>query len=369
MKILHITERPRFSGAEILIKDLSLSHINKHTVAITSINPIEDDFYEIMQLLQQEDVQLIIPDNPLSKLKRLSYLFKVFKDFQPDIIVGHSAIVSVYMRIVGVLFPKIKKVVVLHAAAADYESGDRLQKVEYFLQYFTDYVVGVSEWSQNTYQKRYKHVPCKTIYNGVDFEKFGKKYQEYRAEIRDSVFKAGENTFTILQVGRINEVKNQLLTLEAVLLLPKNIIDNVLLVFAGIIEDEEYYMKLKEVIESNHLNNNVNFLGARSDVNKLLYASDLYVMPSARENFSIAILEALFTGIPTLHSNISQFDYLEQYNFKHVYKVDLSDINTISETIANCIKNKAPFVHRDIDDFSFKKCSEQYLELFEEITK
>lgn len=82
---------------------------------------------------------VLIPDTALS------FLYKILKSYKPDIVVGHSAIVSAYFRIVGILFPKIKKVIVLHAA--DYEGSGRLQKAEYLLQY-------VSDWSADTYKNR-----------------------------------------------------------------------------------------------------------------------------------------------------------------------------------------------------------------------
>lgn len=368
MKILHITEKPRFSGAEILIKDLSLSHIDQHSVAITSFNPTEDDFQNMMQLLKEKGIELFIPDNALSKLNRLTFLFKVFREFQPDIVVGHSAIVSAYMRIVGVLFPKIKKVIVLHAAA-DYENSNRLQKAEYILQYFTDCVVGVSDSSRDVYQNRFMHVTCKTITNGIDLENFNSKHKRYRYRTRAEVFDVDDTSFVILQVGRINKIKNQLLTLKAVSMLENEKKQNVKIIFAGIIEDKEYYADINKFIEANNLMQNVEFLGARSDVNNLLYAADLFVMPSKRESFGIALVEALSTGIPTIYSGISQFDFLDKYNFENADQISLKDVNAFSNTILKTIQGNVSFVKRSLDDFSFEKCSREYLELFEEITK
>ncbi len=367
MKILHITEKPRFSGAEILIRDLAISHLDQANVAISSLNPTEDDFIETMQSLEAKGVQLFIPSHSLSKLERLTYLFKIFKSYQPDVVVGHSAIVSAYMRIVGVLFPKIKKVIVLHAAAADYEGGGRLQKTEYLLQYVTDYVVGVSDWSADTYKNRFNHVPCKAIYNGVELEKFNSENLQYRDDIRKNIFKMDDNTFVILQVGRVNKMKNQLLTLQAISMLDDEIKENLLIVFVGIIEDQNYYQEILEFCDNNRLTEKVQFLGARSDVNKLLFASDLYVMPSERENFSIAILEALSAGIPTIYSDIKQFEFLNKYDFKHTYKINLKNIKSYKESISLTIKEEVPFVQRNLEDFSFVKCSQQYMKLFEEV--
>ena len=366
MKILHITEKPRFSGAEILIRDLVMSHAHEVDIAITSLNPTEDDFQETMQVLKNNGAKLYIPKHSLSKTERLSYLFKIFREYQPDIIVGHSAIVSAYMRIVGVLFPSLKKVVVLHAAA-DYEGGGRLQTAEYILQYFTTYVIGVSDWSRDTYQNRFKKVPCKTIYNGVNLEKFTQQRNIDMNSIRKNIFKANINNFVILQVGRVNTVKNQLLTLQAISLLHDDIKRNILAVFAGIIEDRDYYQQILDFASKYKLTNQIKFLGARSDVNELLFASDLYVMPSERENFSIAILEALSTGIPTIYSDIQQFNFLNKYQYKNTFKVKLEDEDRFSQLISNVYEQKLKFIERDLSDFSFDNCSQQYMNLFKEL--
>ncbi len=366
MKILHITEKPRFSGAEILIRDLAISHLDQANVAISSLNPTEDDFIETMQSLEAKGVQLFIPSHSLSKWERLTYLFKIFKNYQPDVVLGHSAIVSAYMRIVGVLFPRTKKIVVLHAAA-DYDSSGRLQKSEYLLQYVTDYVIGVSDWSADTYKNRFKHVPCKAIHNGVELEKFNSENLQYRDDIRKNIFKIDDDSFVILQVGRVNKVKNQLMTLQAITMLDTNVKEKLLIIFAGIVEDEEYYQDIVEFCDKNDLTEKVQFLGARPDINKLLYASDLYVMPSERESFGIALVEALSTGIPAIYSDINQFDFLNKYNFTNTYKVDLKDISNYRKIISSIIKEQIPFSQRDLGDFSFSKCSQQYMELFKEI--
>lgn len=368
MKILHITEKARFSGAEILIRDLAISHIDKEAIAISALNPTEDDFKETMHSLEDKGVQLLIPKNPLTRLQRLSFLFKVFKNYNPDIVVGHSAIVSAYMRIVGIFFPKIKKVVVLHAAA-DYEGGGRLQKAEYLLQYMTDYVVGVSDWSANTYKNRFFHVACKAIYNGVDFSNFSNINLQSREDVRNKIFHAAPDNFVVIQVGRVSKMKNQLLTLQAVSRLSEDIKKSIKIIFVGIIEDKDYYNEIQKFLKENSLTEHVIFLGARSDIGKLLYASDLYVMPSERENFSIAILEALSTGIPVIYSNIFQFDFLNKYSYEQIYKVDLGDIDTYKNKIEHIIQDKVPFVSRNLEDFSFEKCSQEYMELFKEITK
>lgn len=59
---------------------------------------------------------------------------------------------------------------------------------------------------------------------------------------------------------------------------------------------------LKKLTEQYGLSNNVIFLGYRNDIHSLLSASDLYVMPSLIEGYSLALMEALRAGLPVVSS-------------------------------------------------------------------
>ncbi len=49
----------------------------------------------------------------------------------------------------------------------------------------------------------------------------------------------------------------------------------------------------------------VRFMGRQSDPRRYLWAADVFVMPSLREGFSIAALEAVGTGVPVLLTNVN----------------------------------------------------------------
>lgn len=61
--------------------------------------------------------------------------------------------------------------------------------------------------------------------------------------------------------------------------------------------------EIAEKIDHLGLKDNIILLGSRNDVNELLMAMDLYIMPSLYEGFAIASLEAQLSGVPVLLSD------------------------------------------------------------------
>jgi len=367
MRILHISEKLRFSGAELLIKDLTIRHSRNNLVAVGAFAPTEKSFLNLEKEMQESGVKLFIPFKTLSRFERLKFLIKTFKEFSPDIVVGHSAVVNAYLRIAGSLFPKMKKVIVLHSGSGDYEKERRLRYLEYMLQRFTDCVVGVSDWSSNIYRARFKKPYVVTIYNGVDVKKFQNPIRKKKRDfIRRRIFNAKSEDFVIIQIGRIANEKNQLLTLKAINQL-YTIKKRLKLIFAGPIEDNEYFYRVSSFIKKNNLHENVVILKSRTDIPDLLKSADLYVMPSIRENFSMALLEALASGIPIICSDINQFIFLDKYGFPNLWKFDLNNLSFYSKLIEYVFLKKPSFVQRNLDDFNIENTSNKYLLLFKEL--
>lgn len=132
--------------------------------------------------------------------------------------------------------------------------------------------------------------------NAIDTNKF-----KFNKEIRDQYRKElnlGNNKIYI-QVGEFNEQKNHEFTIK----LFKKIIEQepdskLLLVGTG-----EYFENIKDEITNNNLQNNTFLLGKRNDVNNLLMAADVYLMPSRFEGLSLAAIEAQASGIECLLSD------------------------------------------------------------------
>lgn len=103
----------------------------------------------------------------------------------------------------------------------------------------------------------------------------------------------------VLQVGRLDVVKNQMFTLEIAKKM-RGIGEEFLILFVGRGALEE---TLRSEIEANDLGNFVKLLGVRSDVSELLQAADFFILPSLVEGFPVVLVEAQAAGTSCLVSD------------------------------------------------------------------
>lgn len=106
------------------------------------------------------------------------------------------------------------------------------------------------------------------------------------------------NDIMLISVGELNKNKNHNVVLDAL----GDIQSSHLHYLICGIGDQEYV--LKEQARNLKIENNVHFLGYRSDIPQLLQASDIFIMPSLREGLSRSLMEAMAMGLPCIVSKI-----------------------------------------------------------------
>lgn len=136
------------------------------------------------------------------------------------------------------------------------------------------------------------------IPNAVSPEKFMLDRTVTAARVRQALDIAPECS-VILQVGRLDAVKNQRFTLAVAHNLRRSGAEFViLLVGRGNLEAE-----LRREIEAGGLKAQVRLLGVREDIPELLNAADLLILPSLVEGVPVVLVEAQAAGVPCLVSD------------------------------------------------------------------
>jgi glycosyltransferase involved in cell wall biosynthesis len=136
------------------------------------------------------------------------------------------------------------------------------------------------------------------ICNGVDTKRYGQSVD--RVLVRSQLGLAA-NARLIAMVGTLKKVKGHCYMIETMASLVSQFPDLHLL-FIG---DGELRDELEAQVAALDLCERVHFLGNRHDVPDLLAASDIFVLPSLWEGLSMALLEAMASGLPVVASKVS----------------------------------------------------------------
>lgn len=133
------------------------------------------------------------------------------------------------------------------------------------------------------------------IKNGIDISKFSFN-NKIREKIREK-FGISKNTYTIVNIGRMNISKNHFFMIEIMKKLEK-IDKNIKLYLIG---DGELKEKIEEKIKEYNLKNII-LLGVQKNVNEILNGMDLMLFPSSYEGLGIVAIEAQVNGLNVLAS-------------------------------------------------------------------
>lgn len=134
------------------------------------------------------------------------------------------------------------------------------------------------------------------INNTINPKKFF--YSNYYREKYRNEFGFSDKDLVLVSVGRVEYPKNQMFLIEIMRKL-NEIDDRYKLLIVGNGAD---YEKLNKFVQEKNVRN-IFFLGQRSDINNLLNASDIFMLPSFYEGFPIVVVEAQATGMQCMISD------------------------------------------------------------------
>src|SRR5690606_34397493 len=138
------------------------------------------------------------------------------------------------------------------------------------------------------------------IHNWYDSARFQPPSIEERVQARNLFGINNEETFVIVMIGNCSSQKNHEFLFHELGRLNFRNKKDFLLLHVG---QEEHGLPERELTEKLALEEKVKFLGFRDNILSVLHAGDVYVMPSTHEGFSIAVLEALATGLVVVLSD------------------------------------------------------------------
>lgn len=177
---------------------------------------------------------------------------------------------------------------------------------EWLCSWWTDVLITINREDydrakRRLHTKRVEYVP------GVGIDSKAIAGLTVSREERRRVWNIPERAVVALSVGELNQNKNHALAIQAI----------------GQIKGEEIHYvvcgqgeerrKLERLAKKLHLGDRVHLLGFCEDALEIFRCSDIFVFPSKREGLSVALLEAMASGLPTVCFSIrGNVDLIEE---------------------------------------------------------
>ena len=228
-------------------------------------------------------------------------LIRLFQENQYQIVHSNMNALSVFSLSAAAIAKVPVRICHNHSTSAPGEGMKNLIKhsLRPFAKVFPTHLcaccLAAGEW---LYGKRTMEKGIVTIINNaIDTKKYA--FDPYvRKEVRDELG-FDQDTFVIGHVGRFCYQKNQEFLIDIFDEIHRKDPKAVLLLI-GIGETQE---KIRKKIHSLGLDGSVLITGARSDVDRLYQAMDVFVLPSHYEGLAVACIEAQCAGLPVIVSN------------------------------------------------------------------
>ena len=175
--------------------------------------------------------------------------------------------------------------------------------IEKELSRWTDVLITINKEDYNRAKKEFHAKQVVYIPGvGIDTQKYGYKTltDDQIAEVRKNIG-VGENQIWLLSVGELNANKNHEIVIRAIAKLDTEDKKKIFYTIAG---QGDKKKELEKLIDELGLSEQVKLLGFRDDVPSLYESADVYMHPSFREGLSVALMEAMASGLPVIASRI-----------------------------------------------------------------
>jgi glycosyltransferase involved in cell wall biosynthesis len=305
-----------------------LDEIKRHSFSVKSeYLDVEDSGIAEQELWEEMTTHLIGDEDLMRKVQEFTIRAeRMAKTLQYDLIHAHDWLT--YPS--GMLARKISgKPLIVHIHATEFDRAggpgdERIHKIEHAGMTYADKVIAVSKYTAQMIMSRYR----------IDTGKIRIIHNAFSLPEKDQsnplrIFKGP----VILFLGRITLQKGPDYFLD----MAQRVLEvhpEARFIMAG---TGDMSRKLLRSSASMRLKNRFLFTGFlnRKQVETVLQASDIYVLPSVSEPFGISPLEAMAYGVTSIISK--QSGVAEVVN--HAFKIDFWDIDLWVETINHMIEN------------------------------
>lgn len=302
--------------------------------------------------------------------KAYRILCKLLND-HPEIEVIHcnTPIGGVVGRLAGLRFKK-KVIYTAHGfhfyKGAPFFNRTILKWIEKWLAHYTDILFTINHEDYLAASNfrlraggRIEHIPGV----GIDLSKYDNMYIHQRITKRSELGLSNEDIL-LISMGDLVARKNYELAFKII----SRIDCKIHYLICGEGPKKENLIKLANELG---ISNQIHFLGFRTDIIPLLYASDIFILTSKQEGLPRSTMEAMAAGLPCVVSDIrGNRDLIDDW--KGGYIVKATDPQSFAEVIDELVKNTelrkkmGEWNKKKIKDFDVNIVQQKILEIFSE---
>lgn len=283
-------------------------------------------------------------------------LYKICREYQPDILVTHGFSEHLWGRYAGLLAKVPHMVHVEHNSRERY-TPLRLLQARWLAQ-FTDKIVGCSAGvGQRLLELKFPAEKVTYINNGISLESFNNppKYQDRLPGI--------------VMPARFAKQKDHLTLIKAIALLREQyLFPQVILAGAG---KEKHRQKAENLVAELGLEKQIHFIGQCNNVPKLLMQYQLCVLSTRYEGMPLSLVEGMAAGCAVIGSAVVGVKEMIRNGEDGLLSVADSP-ESLANAIAYCLNNTQTAAQmaqaarkRALTEFSLQQMQKNYEKMYE----
>lgn len=298
MKVLHIFNEIKYSGAELMYANAA-SIFQGHGIQMLAFSTGRNlgDFASVFEQHNIKTYHRPIKSGINVSFESLYYyrdFYKFLRSERIDVLHIHRS--DLYMVALCAKIAGIRTIKTMHSVFKNrkftYLYGYFQRLIARKLLHVTFQTIGKSVYEN---ELNYYHNPSVQINNWYDSNRFYPTKNDLEKQEMKRRLQIKHDTFVIISVGGCTENKNHFDIIRAMSLIEKKINCLYIHLGTGITEENEKNLALELGIQ-----NSIKFIGNKHNVRDYIIASDVYIMTSKFEGLTIAGLEAMACGLPSI---------------------------------------------------------------------
>lgn len=360
---------PSIGGSGLIATQLGigLAKLGHQVHFISQSKPFKlDESLPNIYFHQVEAIHYALFTDPLYTFALTAKIVEVVDEFQIDLVhahysIPHSLCAHLANQITKRKFPMITTI---HGTDVTLVGRNKpLYPLNQFSINKSDTVTTVSKFQQK-YIKQHFDIDksIEVIYNFTDLQTFS----PVNADQTERAKLAEKDEKILMHISNFRPVKNTETVVKVFAQVVKSVKSKLILIGAG-----PEVAITKALVAKLNIQDKVVFLGEQSNIEDFIANADCIFQPSSHESFSLVLLEAMASGVPTVSSDVDGIPEVVQHG-KTGFIAPLNDLIAMSEYIIRIFSDetlsqefsKAGRIYAE-DNFSWQQQVKSYQTCYE----